>query len=126
MAGHAKLAANLILLSGIVALAEAFTVGRAGEMSDDQLRELLGDNPVVAPGLKNRFEGVLTGAHDPWWTTTLGAKDVGLAVDAARDAGVDLPATQTVRDLYAEAARAGLGEDDIVAVALRYRVGDTR
>ena len=48
MASSAKLAVNLVLLSDIAALAEAFTVGRAGGLGDEELTDLLADSPVVA------------------------------------------------------------------------------
>lgn len=57
LASTAKLTVNLMLLAGVAALAESFTVGRSGGLRDDQLRELLGG--AVAPGLKNRFEALL-------------------------------------------------------------------
>lgn len=120
LAAAAKLATNLLLLSGIVALAESFAVGRSGGLTDDQLRDLLADSPVVAPGLHNRFEAVLSGDQDPWWTTTLGAKDAGLALDLARRAGLELPATAAVRRCYETAAGSGLGDADIAAVGRLY------
>jgi 3-hydroxyisobutyrate dehydrogenase len=117
----AKLATNLLLLSEVAALAESFTVGRSGGLSDDQLRDLLGTSPLVAPGLKNRFEGVLTGSREGWWTTVLGAKDAGLALDIARGADVELPAAQAVQRLYEKAASSGLDDADIAAVTVLYR-----
>ncbi|HVW34077.1 MAG TPA: NAD-binding protein, partial [Acidimicrobiia bacterium] len=90
-------------------------------VTDDQIRELLGQGAMVAPGVKNRFEGLLAGDMDPWWSTTLGAKDARLAAEAAAAAGLDLPLARTVSGLYAEAAGAGAADDDIVAVARRYR-----
>jgi 3-hydroxyisobutyrate dehydrogenase-like beta-hydroxyacid dehydrogenase len=117
----AKLATNLLLLSEVAALAESFAVGRSGGLSDDQLRDLLGTSPVVAPGLKNRFEAVLTGSREGWWTTELGAKDAGLALDIARGADVELPAAQVVQRLYEEAASSGLDDADIAAVTVLYR-----
>ena len=116
----AKLASNLMLLAEVAALAEAFAVARSGGLTDDQLRELLGESPMVPPGVKNRFEGLLIGEMEPWWSTALGAKDARLAADAASSAGVDLPLARQVRDLYEEAASAGAEDDDIVAVARRY------
>jgi 3-hydroxyisobutyrate dehydrogenase-like beta-hydroxyacid dehydrogenase len=116
----AKLATNLLLLSQVVALAESFAVGRCGGLADEQLRELLGDSPLVA-GLKNRFEGVLTGSQDGWWTTVLGAKDAGLAIDIARGADVELPAARMVQRLYDKAAASGLGDADIATVTELYR-----
>jgi 3-hydroxyisobutyrate dehydrogenase-like beta-hydroxyacid dehydrogenase len=116
----AKLATNLLLLSDVVALAESFAVGHAGGLRDDELRDLLGTS-MVAPGLKNRFEDVLTGSQDGWWTTVLGAKDAGLAVDVARAADVDLPAARLVQQLYERAASSGLDGADIAAVTELYR-----
>lgn len=117
----AKLANNLLLLSEVVALAESFAVGRAGGLSDDQLRDLLGASPLVAPGLTNRFESVLTGSQEGWWTTVLGAKDAGLALDIAREADVELPAGQVVQRLYEKAAASGLDDADIATVTELYR-----
>jgi 3-hydroxyisobutyrate dehydrogenase len=119
----AKLATNLMLLSEVVALAESFAVGRAGGLRDDELRDLLATSPVVPAGVRNRFEDVLTGPRDNWWSTALGAKDAGLAVDIARRAHVDLPAAGAVRRRFEEAASSGLRDADIAAVAELYRVG---
>ncbi|MEV8517379.1 NAD(P)-dependent oxidoreductase [Dactylosporangium sp. NPDC051484] len=101
LAGAAKLASNLLLLSEVVALAESVAVGRVGGLSAEQLRELLGDSPLVE-GVRNRFEDVLTGARDTWWSNRLGAKDTRLAVDLARAAGVELPDADiaAVAELY--------------------------
>ncbi len=117
----AKLATNLLLLSEVVALAESFAVGRSGGLSNEQLRDLLGTSPIVAPGLKNRFEDVLTGSQEGWWTTVLGAKDAGLALDIARGADVELPAAQVVQRLYEKAAASGLDDADIATVTELYR-----
>jgi len=118
----AKLATNLLLLSEIVALSESFAVGRSGGLTDEQLRELLGSSPVVAPGLKNRFEGVLSGSLEGWWTTGLGAKDAGLAIGIAQAAEVELPVAEVVRRLYEKAAASGLDQADVAAVSGLYRV----
>ncbi len=119
-AAVAKLTVNLLLLDAIAALAEAVATGRAGGLSDDQLRELLGDSPMVAPGIKSRFEGVLTGEQDTLWTARLGAKDAHLAVEVARSGGVDLPVTAGVQGLYEQAA-ARFDSADIASVTRLYR-----
>jgi 3-hydroxyisobutyrate dehydrogenase-like beta-hydroxyacid dehydrogenase len=123
MAIIAKLTTNLLLLSDVIALAESFAVGRAGGLTDEQLRELLSASPMVAPGLKNRFEGVLTGSQEGWWTTGLGAKDAGLAIGIAHAAEVELPSAAVVRSLYEKAADSGLDQADIAAVTKLYRTG---
>jgi 3-hydroxyisobutyrate dehydrogenase len=117
----AKLATNLLLLSEVVALAESFAVGRSGGLTDDQLRELFGTSPMVPPGLKNRFEDVLGGSQEGWWTTVLGAKDAGLAIEVARKADVELPVATVVQRAYEKAASSGLDDADIAAVTELYR-----
>jgi 3-hydroxyisobutyrate dehydrogenase len=69
----------------------------------------------------NRFEDVLTGSQEGWWTTVLGAKDAGLALDITRGVGVELPAATVVQRLYEKAAAAGLDDADIAAVTELYR-----
>lgn len=120
----AKLTANFLLLAGVATLAEAFTIGRRGGLNDDQLRELLAEAPVVPAALANRFEAVLTGSPEGWWTTVLGAKDAGLAFDIAAAAGSELPLAELLRDRYEAAAKAA-PEADISALATLYRdLGD--
>jgi 3-hydroxyisobutyrate dehydrogenase-like beta-hydroxyacid dehydrogenase len=121
LATAAKLASNLLLLAQITALAESFAVGRSGGLSDDQLRDLLGSSAMVAPGIKNRFEAVLSGPQNGWWTTVGGAKDAGLAIDVAHAAKVELPEAEAVKRIYDHAAASGLDHADIAAVTDLYR-----
>jgi 3-hydroxyisobutyrate dehydrogenase-like beta-hydroxyacid dehydrogenase len=121
LASTAKLATNLLLLAEITALAESFAVGRCGGLSDDQLRELLSSCSLVAPGIRNRFEAILTGPQDGWWTTVLGAKDVGMAINVARGCNIELPEAEVVKRLYDETAASGLGHADVAAVTQLYR-----
>ena len=46
-----------------------------------ELTDLLGDSPMVAPGIRNRFRTVLEASGPTWWTTELGAKDARLATE---------------------------------------------
>jgi 3-hydroxyisobutyrate dehydrogenase-like beta-hydroxyacid dehydrogenase len=120
-ASSAKLAVNLMLLSGLATLAESLTVGRAGGLTDEQLVDLLGESPMLAPGLKNRFQALVEGAGPTLWTTVLAAKDAGLASEAALAGGSELRLAPAVRDAYRAAADAGFDDEDIVAVANLYR-----
>ena len=118
LANTAKLATNLLLLSGLVALAESCAVGRSGGLNDSQITELL--EGTVAPGLKSRFAAVLGGPWDGWWTTSLGAKDAWLAIDVARGGGYDLPLATVTRETYLRAALEGFADEDIAAVRHMY------
>jgi 3-hydroxyisobutyrate dehydrogenase len=120
-AATAKLALNLLLLSGVATMAESLALARSAGLSDFQLTDLFGTSPMLAPGLKSRFPALVEGGTGPtWWTTALGAKDASLATEAAAAADIDLVLAPAVRDRYRDAADGGLADEDIVAVARLY------
>jgi 3-hydroxyisobutyrate dehydrogenase-like beta-hydroxyacid dehydrogenase len=117
----AKLTGNYLLLAGLAVLAEAFEIGRAGGLGDDDLKAVFSESPLVAPGLRNRFEGVLSRSPEGWFSMALGGKDVGLGLELARSAGTGLPVAEAVRALYGRADEEGRGQADVAAVGLLYR-----
>jgi len=109
-----KLIANYLLMAGVVTLSEAVATGQAAGVEPGLLRQFLAT--VVAPGLHNRLDDVLTGNHEGWFTTRLGAKDVGLFQDVAAGTGLALPVADLVRARYKQAAEAGWDTADLGAV----------
>ncbi len=121
LASAAKLASNLLLLDSVLALCEAVTAGRGAGLGDDQLRQLFGASPTVAPALQYRLEPILTGSGPNWWTVDLGRKDARLAVEMAERTGCRLPVTAATRGQLDEASRAGLGDGDLASAISLYR-----
>ena len=111
-----KVLSNYLLMSGIGALAEAVATAQAVGLSDELIRDYLGQLPLVAPALRNRLDDIVSGGHDGWFSTTLGAKDVRLAEDLARSHGVLLPLADAVKRRFEEAAAQGWADADIGAV----------
>ena len=111
-----KLLSNYLLMSGIAALAETVATAQAAGLPDGLIRDYLGQLPLVAPALRNRLDDIVSGDHDGWFSTTLGAKDVRLAEDLARSHGVLLPLADAVKRRFEEAAAQGWAEADIGAV----------
>lgn len=116
----AKVASNFLLLGGLSVLAEAFEIGRAGGLGDDQLGAVFRDSPLVAPGLRNRFDGVLGRSTEGWFSMALGAKDVRLGVEMASRAEQDLPVARAVQARFDEAAGGDLADADVAAVGRLY------
>jgi 3-hydroxyisobutyrate dehydrogenase-like beta-hydroxyacid dehydrogenase len=111
-----KLLSNYLLMSGIAALAETVATAQAVGLSDELIRGYLGELPLVAPALRNRLDDIVSGNHDGWFSTTLGAKDVRLVEDLARSHGVALPLADAVRQRFDEASAQGWADADIGAV----------
>jgi 3-hydroxyisobutyrate dehydrogenase-like beta-hydroxyacid dehydrogenase len=111
-----KLLSNYLLMSGIATLAEAVATAQAVGLPDELIREYFGQLPLVAPALRNRLDDIVSGDHDGWFSTTLGAKDVRLAEELARSHGVNLPLAGAVKRRFGEAAAQGWADADIGAV----------
>ena len=111
-----KLLSNYLLMSGIATLAEAVATAQAVGLPDELIRDYLGQLPLVAPALRNRLDDIVSGDHDGWFSTTLGAKDVRLAEELARSHGVPLPIAGAVKRRFDEAAAQGWADADIGAV----------
>jgi 3-hydroxyisobutyrate dehydrogenase len=120
IASVAKLASNLLLLTSLVGLAESVAVGRAGGLTDADLRALFSGSPLLGPGLTNRVDAIVDAQGPTWWTVALGVKDAGAALDIARSVGLDLPAAAQTAGRFEAAASRGLADRDIAAVTALY------
>jgi 3-hydroxyisobutyrate dehydrogenase len=94
-----KLVTNLLLITGVAALAEGIATGRKNGISDELLKGILEDSFVVSPASKVRLESLFDSSHPGWFSPTLARKDVRLAIDLAEQAGIDVrvgPATDAL------------------------------
>jgi len=111
-----KLLSNYLLMSGIATLAETVATAQVVGLPDELIRDYLGGLPLVAPALRNRLDDIVSGDHDGWFSTTLGAKDVRLVEDLALSHGVLLPLADAVKRRFEEVAAQGWADADIGAV----------
>ena len=95
-------------LAGLAVVAETVQLGRAAGLDDEALRELLRSSPMVAPGLANRVDGLLSPDHAGWFTGPLAAKDLEHALGLAAGAAGDL--VELRAPSRAVHRRCGLGE----------------
>lgn len=94
-----KLVSNLLLITGVAALAEGIQTARQHGIPDDLIRRVLGDSAVVSMASKVRFESLMDDAHPGWFPPALARKDLRLALDLASEAGIAVqigPATETL------------------------------
>ena len=111
-----KLLSNYLLMSGIATLGEAVATAQAVGLADDLIRGYFGQLPLVAPALRNRLDDIVSGDHDGWFSTTLGAKDLRLAEDLAASHNLRLPVADVVKRRYEQAAAQGWANADIAAI----------
>lgn len=104
-----KIVSNLLLITGVAALAEAVATARHHGIPDELLQTLFAESFVVSPASKVRLESLFDGEHPGWFTPALARKDVRLAVGLADQAGVGArigPATDLLLSSVVDSGRA--------------------
>ena len=94
-----KIVQNLLLITGVTALAEAIVTARENGLSEDLINRVMADSGAVSPASKIRLASLFDGAHPGWFSPELARKDVRLAIDLADQAGIPAgigPATEAL------------------------------
>ncbi len=112
-----KLAMNLILAVEVDALAEALALVTAAGLPGERLIEVLQASMARAPVLDVKAPMILAGSFPPSFPLRLMHKDMGLALELAKQEGVQLPATAAAYGTYSAVKAAAKEDVDYAAVA---------
>jgi 3-hydroxyisobutyrate dehydrogenase len=105
-----KLMINLLWFAHLTATAEVLSVGAAAGVDLATLRRCLLASPAASNFLERDVLSVLRdGDYDESFALALACKDLGLAVDLARDTGVPVEVSAVVEQVYRR-ARAQYGD----------------
>jgi 3-hydroxyisobutyrate dehydrogenase len=105
-----KLMINLLWFAHLTATAEVLTIGTQAGVGLGTLRHCLLASPAASHFLDRDVLSVLDhGDYDEGFALALACKDLGLAVDLARAAGVPVPVSAAVEQVYRQ-ARARYGD----------------
>lgn len=116
-AGQVVKACNQVVVAlTIEALAEALTLGEAAGVDGATILDALGGGLAANRVMEVRRENLLGGGFDPGFRVELHRKDLGIAIDAAAELGVELPATPVVAALMDRLREQGRGAEDHTAL----------
>ena len=116
-----KLAINSMIAGLAQLISEALVLGEAAGVSRAALLEVMGSSAAGAPFVKYKTEPLLHDDFSATFTTALMEKDIDLVLDAADDAGVELPIAREMKTLLRAAIEAGYADDDFIALFLHLR-----
>ncbi len=104
---------NMVVFMTANALAEAITIGRRAGMDAKLLFETMSKGSSDSAVLRTGGLRHLVPDHFPEdaFPTDYALKDISLALELARDVGVNAPAAQHTRDLLEATSRAGYGRN---------------
>jgi 3-hydroxyisobutyrate dehydrogenase-like beta-hydroxyacid dehydrogenase len=112
-----KLAMNLILALEVEALAEALALVGASGVAGEKLIEVLQSSMARAGVLDVKAPNMLKNEYPPSFPLRLMHKDMRLALELARQKGVDLPAAAASFETYSAVKDASKDDADYSAVA---------
>lgn len=109
-----KLSVNFLLAAMIESLAEAFTLTRKSGIEAKAFHSIITESLFTAPVYKS-YGGLIANEQfeDNAVKMAIGLKDIGLAMQAAQEAGVPMPVASVVRDQFVSAIARGLGDLDL-------------
>ncbi|MGD0255144.1 MAG: NAD(P)-dependent oxidoreductase [Acidimicrobiales bacterium] len=111
-----KLVSNLLLITGVAALAEGIATARQHAIPDELLKNVLAHSFVVSPASKVRLESLIDNTHPGWFSPTLARKDLRLAIDLAERAGIGVRIGPAAEALLTTVIDAGGQWPDFAAV----------
>lgn len=112
-----KVAVNSWIVSVVEGTAEMLALAEAIGIDPALALEAIEDGPLDLPYLRLKAKAMLERDFTPSFRLALAAKDAGLALTAAEEAGLELPMLAAIRRRMEEAA-AEHGDEDLAAVYL--------
>jgi 3-hydroxyisobutyrate dehydrogenase-like beta-hydroxyacid dehydrogenase len=116
MAALAKLVTNLLVALNTAALAEALVLAAKGGLEPATLLAAIQHSAAGSRMLDVRGPLMVSGTFPPQMKLELFLKDLGLMLEEGQRLSVPLPLTSTAQRLYAAAAEAGAGAQDLAVV----------
>jgi 3-hydroxyisobutyrate dehydrogenase-like beta-hydroxyacid dehydrogenase len=107
-----KLLNNLVALTNQAALCEAMALADRLGVPRQMVGDVVGKSSGASFILERKLGAVVKHDYQPGFFVDLAYKDLGLALDLAREAGARTELVKQARQLYGEASKAGLGRLD--------------
>ncbi len=116
-AAKVKALVNMVMNANTVALAEGLGLGDALGLDVELVREVFAQTGAASRVLETDGEDMQNRDHECYFSAYHAAKDTGIALDLASQAGLDLPLARATFTQYRRLIDAGIGELDKSAVA---------
>jgi 3-hydroxyisobutyrate dehydrogenase len=118
-----KLTINLWILNLVENLGETLALAEGAGLDRRWFLDAISGRPMDSPYAQMKGEKIITGDYSAQFALKLAAKDVGLALELAAAAGVDLGLGPVTHERMQRAIELGHGDEDMAAAWFATRVG---
>jgi 3-hydroxyisobutyrate dehydrogenase len=116
-AAKVKALVNMVMNINTAGLAEGLALGAALGLDLEMLRKVFSQTGAASRVLETDGEDMQNREHSCFFSAAHAAKDSGIALDLARNIGLDLPLAQSTKEQYDRMVKEGLGELDKSGIA---------
>jgi 3-hydroxyisobutyrate dehydrogenase len=116
-AAKVKALVNMVMNINTAGLAEGLALGAALGLDLEMLRKVFSQTGAASRVLETDGEDMQNREHTCFFSAAHAAKDSGIAVDLARNIGLDLPLAHATKEQYDRMMKEGLGELDKSGIA---------
>ena len=116
-AAKVKALVNMVMNINTAGLAEGLGLGAALDLDLTMLREVFAQTGANSRVLETDGEDMQNREHSCFFSAAHAAKDSGIALDLARNLGLDLPLAQATKEQYDRMISEKLGDLDKSGVA---------
>lgn len=115
--GQEAKAVNQVLVAGsYAAVAEAIALGQRFGLPMQQVIDALQNGAAGSWALTHRSGSMIKGSYPLGFKLRLHHKDLGIALDAARNLKMEMPITALVEQLESDLIQRGYGDEDVSAL----------
>ncbi|MBN2172738.1 MAG: NAD(P)-dependent oxidoreductase [Bacteroidales bacterium] len=116
MGSALKLVNNLVMGLSMYGFIEGLKLGESLGLNQDVIFDLFDGSPVAAQMVSMKRQKIQQKNYSPEFPLQWLHKDLQLAAQTAYEQGIPLPGANTVKEIFALAKQAGLGELDFTAI----------
>jgi 3-hydroxyisobutyrate dehydrogenase/glyoxylate/succinic semialdehyde reductase len=116
MGSALKLVNNLIMGISMYGFVEGLMLGESLGIKKETIFEVLDGSPIAPAMVQMKKDKILKQDYSPEFPLQWLQKDLHLAADTAYENNTPLPATNAIKEIFALAKKAGLGEKDFTAI----------
>ncbi len=122
--GQVTKAVNQTIIAGTyAAVAEGMAMGLAAGIDLEAAHRALSGGAAGSWVLSNRAQNMIENRYPLGFRTRLHLKDLGIALETARDLGVPVPVTAYVAQIETGLVKRGFGDEDVSNIARAVREG---
>lgn len=119
-----KLVTNLFVNAGIALLTESMLLGERSGIAHETIMEVLRSGTVGGNMLELAGPRILARDFVPQGAVEIFVKDMGMALDLAKERGFELQVVKAAREMFIRAQDAGWAKDDAIRVIEVYEGKD--